>query len=134
MEYKTIEKGYIGQLIVEKQLIQHGWNLYKPILENGKVDLIIEKDNKYLRIQIKTIQQYGNSKIIPVRKISHNMGQYKTHFYTEDEIDYFIGVDVETEMMYILPIEFVKNIKSAISIRKILKYENNFEQLDQPST
>ena len=103
-------------------------------MENGKVDLIIEKDNKYLRIQIKTIQQYGNSKIIPVRKISHNMGQYKTHFYTEDEIDYFIGVDVETEMMYILPIEFVKNIKSAISIRKILKYENNFEQLDQPST
>lgn len=103
-------------------------------MENGKVDLIIEKDNKYLRIQIKTIQKYGNRKIIPVRKISHNMGQYKTHFYTEDEIDYFIGVDVETEMMYILPIEFVKNIKSAISIRKILKYENNFEQLDQPST
>lgn len=134
MEYKTIEKGYVGQLIVEKQLIQRGWNLYKPILENGKVDLIIEKDNKYLRIQIKTIQKYGNSKIIPVRKISHNMGQYKTHFYTKDEIDYFIGVDVETEMMYILPIEFVKNIKSAISIRKILNYENNFEQLDQPST
>ena len=39
----TIEKGYLGSLIVEKKLVQEGFNIYKPVLENGKVDMIIEK-------------------------------------------------------------------------------------------
>ena len=40
-----------------------------------KIDLIAEKDNMYYRIQIKTIQEYKGSKLIPIRKISHNMGK-----------------------------------------------------------
>lgn len=59
MNYKTIEKGYIGQLIVEKKFLNEGWILYRPILENGKIDLIAEKDNKYIRIQIKTVKIFG---------------------------------------------------------------------------
>lgn len=43
----TITKGYLGQLLVEQEFLKHGFNLFKPVLENGKVDLIAEKDNKY---------------------------------------------------------------------------------------
>ena len=100
-EWSTIERGYLGQNLVERELVKKGWNLFKPLLENGKVDLIAEKDNIYLRIQIKTVQMNGNSKVIPVRKISHNMGEYKIKTYSSDDIDYFIGVDVELEDLYI---------------------------------
>ena len=71
-EWKTIEKGYLGDLLVEKRFIEHGFNLFKPVLENGKVDLIVEKNNVYLKIQIKTVQTSNGSRIIPVRKISNS--------------------------------------------------------------
>ena len=32
------------------------------------------------------------------------MGQYKIKRYTKEDIDFFIGVDIETEDLYILPV------------------------------
>lgn len=67
-------------------------------------------------MQIKTVQINKDKKYIPIRKVSHNMGQYKIHHYTKDEIDYFIGVDVDTEDIYILPISIVEKFKSSIAL------------------
>ena len=122
----TIEKGYYGSLIVEKKLIKHGFNIFKPVLENGKVDMIIEKDNIYLKVQIKTIGFDKNRKIIPVRKLSHNKTSHKVHLYSSEEIDYFIGVDTEMEDIYIIPISVSSTYKSAIGINSVQEYKNNF--------
>ena len=126
----TISKGYLGQLIVEKAFIKNGYNLYTPVLENGKVDLIAEKNNKYWKLQIKTIQVQHGKKNIPVRKVSHNMGQYKIKRYTSDDIDLFIGVDLETEDIYVLPVAFSSQYASYINVSKCNNYKNNFEQLE----
>ena len=128
--WKTIEKGYLGSLIFEKKLIENEWNVFKPVLENGKVDMIIEKNNKYLKIQIKTVQSGQYNKVIPVRKISHNMGEYKIKRYTKEDIDYFVGVDVESEDVYIIPIEFFSKYSSSISVNTCSKYKNNFTQME----
>lgn len=133
MDYRTIEKGYLGQINVEKKLIQNGWNLFKPVLENGKVDLIIEKDNKYLRLQIKTVTKSDGRKIIPVRKLSHNMGKYKVKWYTSEDVDYFIGSDLDTDDLYIIPISVIQGIKSSIAISKCSKWKNNFSQMEPNS-
>lgn len=96
--------------------------MYRPILENGKIDLIAEKDNKYIRIQIKTTQNVISgknnhiSRYVPLCKVSHNMGKYKIHRYTKEEIDYFIGVDVDTEDLYILPINVVEKFRKSIAL------------------
>lgn len=88
--------------------------------------MIIEKDNKYNRIQIKTVQ--NNS--IPFRKISHNMGKYKIKRYTKEDIDYFVGVDIKTEDIYILPISLTETYKHSISINKCKAFLNNFKQME----
>ena len=72
-----------------------------------------------------------NIKHMPVRKISHNQGEYKIHFYTADEIDYFVGSDIDDEILYIVPIEFVQNYTSRISERTLQPYKNNFDQLEK---
>ena len=95
--------------------------------------MIIEKDNKYLKIQIKTVQNTPYNKTIPVRKISHNMGEYKIKRYTKEDIDYFIGVDIETEDVYILPIDFFSKYSSSISVNTCSKYKNNFTQMEPNS-
>ena len=75
-------------MLVEQKFIENGYNVFRPVLENGKVDFIMEKDNKYLKIQVKTVQTDRNQRSIPMRKISHNMGEYKVKLYTENDINY----------------------------------------------
>lgn len=59
------------------------------------------------------------------------MGKYKVKLYTRDDIDYFIGVDIKTEDLYILPVEFSSQYTSAITITNCIQYKNNFEQLER---
>lgn len=126
----NIEKGYFGSLIVEAKLIKNKFNIFKPIMENGKVDMIIEKDNIYLKLQIKTIQNNRGSKNIPVRKISHNMGDYKITRYSEEEINYFVGVDLETGDVYMIPSKVSSSYASSIAISKVQQYKNNFNLME----
>lgn len=126
----NIEKGYLGSLITEKKFVKNGFNVFKPVMENGKVDMILEKDNVYVKIQIKTVQEAKGCKNIPVRKISHNMGTYKTYTYSENDIDYFVGVDTDTEDIYIIPISVSSKYKSSISVSKVNSYKNNFNIME----
>ena len=128
----TIIKGRIGYNLVEKQLLKNEWDIYTPVLENTRIDCIIIKNNYLYKIQIKTIgfNDKDNYKYIPVRKISHNRGQYKIYTY-ENDVDYFIGVDIDTEDVYIVPISFIAKYKNTISINKLTEFKNNFTQLER---
>ena len=75
----TIKKGRISYNLLEKELLKRDWDIYLPVLEDTKIDCIIIKNNCLIKIQIKTISvdKRDNRKVLPVRKISHNQGQYK---------------------------------------------------------
>ena len=126
----TITKGRLGYNLLEKELLKREFEIYTPLLENTKIDCIICKNGILLKLQIKTIQIDRGYKKLPVRKISHNQGKYKIHNYTSDEIDFFIGIDVETEDLYIVPISIIEQYKSAISIKTLELYKNNFALLE----
>ena len=126
----TISKGRLGYNLLEKELLKRGWKLYVPVLENGKIDCIAIKNNQLIRFQIKTIAHDKRGTYLPVCKISHNQGQYKVHLYTSNEIDYFVGSDIENEILYIVPIEFVSQYKSSIGVKALEPYRNNFDQLE----
>ena len=126
----TITKGRLGYNLLEKELLKRNWEIYTPVLENTKIDCIIIKSSQLIKIQIKTIQTDRNKKVLPIRKISHNQGQYKIHLYDKTEVDYFIGVDIDTEDLYIVPIEIIMNYKSAIGIKNLEQYKNNFSQME----
>lgn len=126
----TIARGRLGYNLVEKQFLLRDFEIYVPLLENTKIDCITIKNGMLLKYQIKTIQNDKGRKILPVRKISHNQGEYKIHHYTSDEVDFFIGVDTDTEDVYIIPIDFVEQYSSAISISKLEPFKNNFTPLE----
>lgn len=128
----TIKKGKLGYNILEKQLLKRNWDIYLPILEDTKVDCIISKDDYLIKMQIKTLQKdkRDNRKYLPVRKISHNQGEYKIHHYTSNEIDFFVGVDIETENIYIVPISFSSKYASSIGLKALEPYKNNFIQME----
>lgn len=114
-------------------MLKNNWDIYLPILENTKIDCIISKYNYLIKIQIKTLQwdKRDCRKFLPVRKINHNQGQYKIHYYTSNEIDFFVGVDIETEDIYIVPIDFISKYTSSIGLKVLEPYKNNFTLLER---
>ena len=126
----TITKGRLGYNLLEKELLKRNYKIYVPLLENTKIDCIACKNGQLIKIQIKTIQMDRGYKKLPVRKINHNQGEYKIFNYTSDEIDYFVGVDIDTEDLYIVPIDIVEKYKSAISVSTLEYYKNNFDYME----
>ena len=127
---ETIVKGRLGYNILEKQLLLKGWDIYVPLLENTKIDCIAIKGPILVRIQIKTLQESEYNKVLPVRKISHNQGEYKIFRYNGDTVDFFVGVDTDTEDLYIVPIDFIVTYKSSISVTKLQPYKNAFNLME----
>lgn len=84
----TITKGRLGYNLLERELLKRDWELFTPLLENGKIDLIAIKNDKILKFQIKTmgLDKKYNIKYLPVRKISHNQGEYKVHFIPQKKL------------------------------------------------
>lgn len=123
---ETIIKGRLGYNLIEREWLKRDWHLYVPLLEDTKVDLIIEKNNQYLRLQIKLT----TPKVIPVRKISHNKKEYKVFHYTKKDIDFFLAVDLDTENIYVMPISFVEQYSSSIGLKTAEKFKNNFSLLE----
>lgn len=58
------------------------------------------------------------------------MGEYKISTYTNQQIDLFIGVDIDDNDLYILPVEFSSKYNSSVSINVCKSYKNNFDQLE----
>lgn len=122
----TITKGRLGYNLTEQFLLKHNFEIYTPILENTKIDCIAAKNNKLYKIQIKTIQDSRYARVMPVRKLSNNRGTNKQKHYTKDDVDFFFGVDLKTNDIYVVPISIVIKYNSAISISSLEQYKNNY--------
>lgn len=114
----TIKNGKAAEQLVISKLLMLGYNIYTPVTDDSKVDLIYEKDNKYIRVQVKVIGAYG----MAVRKIGCNSKtNVKITRYTSQEVDEFIGVDLESSEAYIIPIADIEQIKGSIRLSSIQK-------------
>ena len=125
-----ITKGKLGYNLLEKELLKRNFEIYTPVTENTKIDCIAIKDNKISRIQIKTIQIENGRKILPLRKINHNHNEYKVYLYTKKDIDIFVGVDLETEEIFICPVDFIENYSRSIGVSKLQEFKNNFNSME----
>jgi hypothetical protein len=57
------------------------------------------------------------------------MGNYKYKYYTENDIDFFIGCDINTNDVYVIPISFSSKYKNSIALSTLEPYKNNFDLL-----
>ncbi len=108
-----------GELRFAAEFIRKGWSIFLPYGEDSAVDLLIEKDGEFKRIQIKTTKPIMGA--IHCRLKSSNNWQVKK--YTKKEIDYFGIYDYENKKGYLIPIEKVLGMIE-ISLR-IEKTRNN---------
>ncbi len=119
----TINKGKAAEHIVIAKFLKAGYNVYTPVAESTKVDLIVELDNVYHKIQVKAFGFNKTNLQIQVRKIGVNTKtNTKISYYTAQDVDYFAAVDVKTDEVFLVPISVVQQYRSSIS--KSACYEN----------
>ena len=93
-ELSTQFKGDITELQVSAYILNLGYLVSKPLTQDSKYDLIIDKNHKLLRIQVKTSRI--NEKTISGRSIkfncrstTNNVRECKNRYYSTDDVDYF---------------------------------------------
>ena len=82
--------GEITELKCKTFLIEQGWNVLVPIGNYQKYDVVIEKDNKFYRIQIKHAAEKEDSFLVRTRFDVRQNGKVIKGLYTEKDCDYFM--------------------------------------------
>jgi len=116
-----------GELRFAAEFIRKGWSIFLPYGEDSAIDLLIEKDGDYKRIQIKTTKPISGA--IHCRLKSSNNWQVKK--YSKKDIDYFGIYDYQNKKGYLIPIEKVLGM-TEICLR-IEKPKNNQKEGIRPS-
>ncbi len=111
-----------GELRFAAEFTRKGWNVFLPYGDDSSVDLLIEKDGKYKRIQVKSTTP--KKEVIVCRLKSSNNWQVKK--YTSGDIEEFAIYDAFNKKGYLLSIEDFEGM-TEISLRMI-KTKNNQEK------
>ena len=121
INWKTF--GDIGEAIVIAEAIKKGYTVSIPFGDNKKYDLIIERNGKLEKIQVK--YHSGNGIFIRV-DCCYNKG-YKPKKYTGKDIDAIIVYDAYTKKCYYISSEYFIEGRNGIELR-LVPTKNNQEK------
>lgn len=95
---QTHIKGLVGELEFSSHLIKAGWNVFSPLDQNSRIDMIIEKEGKLMKIQVKYCKPAQGCLRVDLQ---HRLR--KTKPFSPDELDAIGIYDPENEKFYLLP-------------------------------
>ena len=114
LEYGKLDskiKGTIAEYMVGIKLLEKNFQVYFPFVDNQEEDLIISKNGKYFRIQVKSASKANDDRfrtsIVRKRQIGKNKGtrvRYKN-------IDFFIIYIPIFNFFYVIPESKTQNVK-----------------------
>ena len=111
-------KGDIAELAVAKKLIENGWKVLFPYGENHRYDLVIEKNNKFVRIQVKYVTPKNGALEINCRS-SNN---WSVLHYSPKDIDIIAAYNSYDGEIYFIP---VSKINRSLFKLRIAPAKNN---------
>ena len=86
----SLNKGALGELAVQKDLIRQGYNIYAPVVDVDQVDLIVELGNGGMkRVQIKTVMTLKRGTAVEV-----NLTKYKDTNRIDVVAVYYLPKDI----------------------------------------
>ena len=101
------------------KLIEKDFMVYNPSIENLEYDLVIFKNNKFFKIQLKTasfMKKYNNYACSNANFFKSNKNKVLFDRYKYPNIDFFIINCIGTDYSYVFPNKLLKQHKS-LSLR-----------------
>ena len=97
----NLQMGMLTERIVESKFIEKGFNTLLPRIPSGKVDLLVEKNNKFNRLQIKGSYYVEKSDCYRTSLLGAGHKRYNLN-----EFDYFVIHIFEHNSLYIIPTKY----------------------------
>ena len=99
----TNQKGAIAETALAKAALEVGYDVYRPMFEGGRYDLIFDTGEKMLRVQCKWAPDHDG--VINVRSYSSRRAAdgFRRTVYSEDEIDAIVAYCPENQRCYYVP-------------------------------
>lgn len=110
----TDQKGAIAETAVAHAALRTGLNVYRPMAEGGRCDLIFEAGDRLLRVQCKWASRQGDVVIVRAYSSRRTRDGMLVRGYTDREIDGVAAYCPETERCYFMPIAFVGSRKQIL--------------------
>jgi len=86
-------KGTITELEVASYLLSLNYIVSQPLVQDSKYDLIVDVNNKLIRLQVKTARQHpknqGKSIVFNCRSTTNNVRECKQRYYSTEDVDFF---------------------------------------------
>lgn len=102
-------QGTVSELLASSYFVQKGWTVFTPIDGHGEYDLVVEdNNNKLSRIQVKTIYWDSNKNRFLISCVTSHIrgnGRRINKKYKENCFDLLVGVEKNTDSIYIIPFE-----------------------------
>jgi PD-(D/E)XK nuclease superfamily protein len=97
-------KGDLAELRVASDLLRRGYKIAIPYGEDCDFDLVLIRDERLERVQVKYVR--SNGEVIQVKCFSHSLTNGKvrrTKRYTSETIDLLAVYDVTSDRCYYVP-------------------------------
>jgi hypothetical protein len=138
----TDQKGAIAELAIQLAATKLGIDVYTPVAEGGRSDMIFDLEPKLWRVQCKWACRYGD--VIVVRCYSNRRARegLRRRRYTADEIDAFAAYCQELERCFFVPISEAPSNEIRLRLsptrnnqRRFVKWADDFDfaaRLERP--
>jgi hypothetical protein len=102
----TDQKGAIAETSIVLAAIKLGIEVYRPIAEGGRYDLIFEIGERLERVQCKTARRRGSVLIVPCYSSRRGRHGFLKRAYTSEEVDAIAAYCSDLDRCYFLPLAF----------------------------
>ncbi len=105
----TDQKGAIAELAIALASVRLGVDVYRPVFEGGRYDLILEIDERLWRVQCKWAPRHGEVVIVRCYSCRRSRTGLVKRIYTTEEADAFAAYSMDLDRCYLLPPELWAN-------------------------
>jgi hypothetical protein len=101
----TDQKGAIAETAIVHAAIKFGVAVYRPVMEGGRYDAILEVGLKLLRVQCKWAPQRGDVVIVRCRSSRRAREGIRHRAYTASEVDGIAAYCADLDHCFYVPAE-----------------------------
>jgi hypothetical protein len=122
----TNQKGAIAETALAKAALANGYDVYRPMFEGGRYDLIFDTGEKLLRVQCKWAPLNGDVVVIRSYSSRRNAEGLLRRPYVEGEFDVLGAYCAMLDRCYLIPYEA---IKGAVQVQLRIRPARNNQHL-----
>jgi hypothetical protein len=98
-------RGAIAEAVIAAEVLKLGLDVYRPVSEGGRYDLVVDTGTRLLRVQCKSARLAGSVVDVAIRTTRLTPRGYVRTTYTAREIDGIAAYCPGKEQCYWLPIK-----------------------------